>query len=106
MSKVWIAQRSLGFDYSPAEAYGDLHFVIDYCGPLTPDLVSTSDEVQNLLDHFQPEDYFILTGSPLVMSHVFALLYSEFAAEQFPQINVLVYDKDTGKYHPVSLPVT
>ena len=76
--KVFITQENPNLNYSPAEQFGDVHFLTR--GDFSPIKNSLNnefivDELRKKLKDYNPAtDYLVVSGSPVVSAVVFMLI--------------------------------
>lgn len=111
MAKVFITQQGrqrqpngtvVLHDYSPAKEYGELRLIVAP-GPFDSKGVweDQTHLIEDRLRDFQPEDYLILTGDPLIAALSFAAAIANLPPE-VTTINTLKWDRDQGRYVPQS----
>lgn len=60
------------FDFTPAQKYGELHFLLKpSASPFN--LPPALDKMHQELQHFTDEDYLLLTGSPVLLGLAVAI---------------------------------
>lgn len=98
--KVYVTQEGK-FDYSPAEAYGDVVFLTgDELVPIKGSLRNESliDSLRFQLQKYDPEEDFILpSGSPYVSALVFYILGSK----NVGKLRMLRWSNRDKQYTPI-----
>lgn len=105
--KVHVTQET-SFDFTPAEAYGEVEFLTHRdlnSIKSSPGNVHTLREINHKLKAVDFDiDYFVLTGSPYIMASVFLLIGNR----GIKKVKILRWDNRDHKYTPmeIDLPVT
>lgn len=76
--KVYVVQEPLfkdkrgqirsKFDLSPAEAYGELNYVLNWSDPLELDIRQMLWKIRKALLNFTENDYLLMVGNPTAMA--------------------------------------
>ena len=102
-SRVFVTQESAQLNYSPAEEFGDVHFLTRHdLSPVANSLANQAlvDELRQKLQSFDPAlDYLAPSGSPIVSGIAFALLHERGVRP----IRVLRWSNRDRMYVPITI---
>lgn len=104
---IYVVQENPKFDYSGAEEFGDLKFLVSteyraYSNSKANDQIR-ADIVQGLVG-FRGDDYLLLTGNPITMAYAFHVAASNLAAQGVNHILLLRWDNMQHSYVKVNFP--
>lgn len=96
----WVSK----FDFSTAEQYGELVFVLPSEAQATDP--NTNGELAHGLSDITDEDYILPVGSPVII--LLAGVYSVLGDNQITKLNVLEWDRSRervggGRYVPITI---
>lgn len=104
-AKVWVTQEQPGFDFTPAEGFGEVNFLTNN------DLTNNKKSLHNTaliaalrhkLRQFNPDwDWVVIAGSPYVAAVVFMIL----AIHGHREIRVLRWQNRDHQYIPMYIDV-
>ena len=97
MPRVFVAQKSLGKNLTPALEYGDVVIIFEALESVSDDLLRCMAYARLTMKDFTKNDYIIAMGSPVAMIAV-ALVAEEKTGGPF---KLLEWDKQTFKYRVV-----
>ena len=97
MPRVFVAQKSLGKNLTPALEYGDIVIVFEVMENVADDLDRCTLYARNVMKDFNENDYIILMGSPVAMLAV-AMIADKMSPNGF---KVLEWDKQSFRYRVV-----
>lgn len=103
--RVFVANRPLKYDVTPAAPFGQVVFVFDH---LENDPVPSRapkaalEHAHDILQHARPGDYLVLAGGDPLGHALVSILIDQYTDSDF---NYLVWNRTSGDYTPVSLPL-
>lgn len=98
MNKVWVVQENPRMDYSPAEQFGQVHFMTaDEFRPMATSLKNEHviADLERGVSQLDEDDWLILTGNPIAMGYTFHL-----AIQKNGRVKCLQWDRMRGEYRP------
>ena len=105
---VWVVQEIAGtregrpkFNIMGASEYGNLKFLLDERSQMIFSPGPLIFKLKNLVKHFKPTDYLLLTGDPAIIG-VVCCLVSDITNGKF---NLLKWDRQEKKYYPIEIDV-
>ena len=105
---VWVVQEIAGtregrpkFNIMGASEYGNLKFLLDERSQMIFSPGPLIFKLKNLVKHFKPTDYLLLTGDPAIIG-VVCCLVSDITNCKF---NLLKWDRQEKKYYPIEIDV-
>ena len=105
---VWVVQEIAGtregrpkFNIMGASEYGNLKFLLDERSQMIFSPGPLIFKLKNLVKHFKPTDYLLLTGAPAIIG-VVCCLVSDITNGKF---NLLKWDRQEKKYYPIEIDV-
>ena len=105
---VWVVQEIAGtregrpkFNIMGASEYGNLKFLLDERSQMIFSPGPLIFKLKNLVKHFKPTDYLLLTGDPAIIG-VVCCLVSDLTNGKF---NLLKWDRQEKKYYPIEIDV-
>ena len=105
---VWVVQEIAGtregrpkFNIMGASEYGNLKFLLDERSQMIFSPGPLIFKLKNLVKHFKPTDYLLLTGDPAIIG-VVCCLVSDITNGKF---NLLKWDSQEKKYYPIEIDV-
>ena len=105
---VWVVQEIAGtregrpkFNIMGAAEYGKLKFLLDERSQMIFSPGPLIFKLKNLVKHFKPTDYLLLTGDPAIIGVVCCLI-SEITNGRF---NLLKWDRQEKKYYPIEIDI-
>jgi hypothetical protein len=105
---VWVVQEIAGtregrpkFNIMGASEYGNLKFLLDERSQMIFSPGPLIFKLKNLVRHFKPTDYLLLTGDPAIIG-VVCCLVSDLTNGKF---NLLKWDRQEKKYYPIEIDV-
>ena len=105
---VWVVQEIAGtregrpkFNIMGASEYGNLKFLLDERSQMIFSPGPLIFKLKNLVKHFKPTDYLLLTGDPAIIGVVCCLI-SDITNGRF---NLLKWDRQEKKYYPIEIDV-
>ena len=105
---VWVVQEIAGtregrpkFNIMGASEYGNLKFLLDERSQMIFSPGPLIFKLKNLVRHFKPTDYLLLTGDPAIIG-VVCCLVSDITNGKF---NLLKWDRQEKKYYPIEIDV-
>ena len=105
---VWVVQEIAGtregrpkFNIMGASEYGNLKFLLDERSQMIFSPGPLIFKLKNLVKHFKPTDYLLLTGDPAIIGVVCCLI-SETTNGRF---NLLKWDRQEKRYYPIEVDV-
>ena len=106
--KVYVLQEVAGtrdgrpkFNIMGASEYGNLKFLLDERSQMIFSPGPLIFKLKNLVKHFKPTDYLLLTGDPAIIG-VVCCLVSDITNGKF---NLLKWDRQEKKYYPIEIDV-
>ena len=105
---VWVVQEIAGtregrpkFNIMGAAEYGELKFLLDERSQMIFSPGPLIFKLKQLVKHFKPTDYLLLTGDPAIIG-VVCCLVSDLTNGKF---NLLKWDRQEKKYYPIEIDV-
>ena len=105
---VYVVQEIAGtregrpkFNIMGASEYGNLKFLLDERSQMIFSPGPLIFKLKNLVKHFKPTDYLLLTGDPAIIG-VVCCLVSDITNGKF---NLLKWDRQEKKYYPIEIDV-
>ena len=105
---VWVVREIAGtregrpkFNIMGASEYGNLKFLLDERSQMIFSPGPLIFKLKNLVKHFKPTDYLLLTGDPAIIG-VVCCLVSDITNGKF---NLLKWDRQEKKYYPIEIDV-
>ena len=105
---VWVVQEIAGtregrpkFNIMGASEYGNLKFLLDERSQMIFSPGPLIFKLKNIVKHFKPTDYLLLTGDPAIIG-VVCCLVSDITNGKF---NLLKWDRQEKKYYPIEIDV-
>ena len=105
---VWVVQEIAGtregrpkFNIMGASEYGNLKFLLGERSQMIFSPGPLIFKLKNLVKHFKPTDYLLLTGDPAIIG-VVCCLVSDITNGKF---NLLKWDRQEKKYYPIEIDV-
>ena len=105
---VYVVQEIAGtrdgrpkFNIMGASEYGKLKFLLDERSQMIFSPGPLIFKLKNLVKHFKPTDYLLLTGDPAIIG-VVCCLVSDLTNGKF---NLLKWDRQEKKYYPIEIDV-
>ena len=105
---VYVVQEIAGtregrpkFNIMGAAEYGKLKFLLDERSQMIFSPGPLIFKLKNLVKHFKPTDYLLLTGDPAIIG-VVCCLVSDITNGKF---NLLKWDRQEKKYYPIEIDV-
>ena len=105
---VYVVQEIAGtrerrpkFNIMGAAEYGELKFLLDERSQLIFSPGPLIFKLKQLVKHFKPTDYLLLTGDPAIIGVVCCLI-SEQTNGKF---NLLKWDRQEKRYYPIEIDV-
>jgi len=103
---VWVVQEIAGtregrpkFNIMGASEYGNLKFLLDERSQMIFSPGPLIFKLKNLVKHFKPTDYLLLTGDPAIIG-VACSIVSDITNGKY---NLLKWDKQERKYYPITI---
>lgn len=97
MPRVFVAQKSLGKNLTPALEFGDLVIVFEAMENVSDDKKRCKDYALSVMKDFNDNDFIIGMGSPTAM-----MMVAQVAAEvNHGKYKVLEWDKQSFRYRVV-----
>lgn len=97
MSKVWVVCDT-GYKYDSARQWGEIEYLTTR-GEFNPMRVeSLAKLLQSKIDGVGPQDWLLLSGTPIVNVVATLMIYKKFGA-----VRLLLYDVKRGCYQPQAL---
>ena len=103
---VYVVQEIAGtrdgrpkFNIMGASEYGKLKFLLDERSQMIFSPGPLIFKLKNLVKHFKPTDYLLLTGDPAIIGVVCCLI-SDITNGKF---NLLKWDRQEKKYYPIEI---
>jgi hypothetical protein len=101
MPKIYVVQETMRHNLLPAQAFGDLVFLLPPVAQITFSPGPTVQRMNRILSNFTDEDYLLLIGDPAAMC-LAAVLASNKNRGRF---KLLKWDKREMKYYPIQIDV-
>lgn len=98
---VWVVQEVPGKNILPAQAWGMLDVLIPANSQVVLDSGPTVDMIHRKLRDFSDKDYLIAIGDPAAIGIACAVA----AAKNDGRFKLLKWDRQEGRYYPVSVNV-
>ena len=105
---VYVVQEIAGtregrpkFNIMGAAEYGELKFLLDERSQMIFSPGPLIFKLKQLVNHFKPTDYLLLTGDPAIIGVVCCLI-SEQTNGKF---NLLKWDRQEKRYYPIEIDV-
>ena len=98
-SYVFIPQRNPKIDYSDATSFGTLVYLFDQGDYNTASQLYVPKVHAELLDKYQPGDYLLLVGDPVLIS----LCFNAMSQLADGEVNCLKWDKVKSCYYAIKL---
>ena len=105
-STVYVVQEIAGtregrpkFNIMGASEYGNLKFLLDERSQMIFSPGPLIFKLKQLVKHFKPTDYLLLTGDPAIIGVVCCLI-SDITNGKF---NLLKWDRQEKKYYPIEI---
>lgn len=101
MNKVFVIQETMRHNVLPAQAFGELLFLLPPQVQIGFSPGPMVTKMKRLLRDFTDEDYLLMIGDPAAMS-IAAALASSYNNGRF---KLLKWDKREMKYYPISVDI-
>lgn len=105
MSTVFVVRENGRMDYTDAERFGQVEFMTaDEFSPIRTSIRNrrTLEDIDRCLERFDPErDWLVLTGSPVLIGHVFHQAMQRSATGQ---LQLLQWDRANNRYRELYFP--
>ena len=97
-SIVWITQKSVGKDYTPAMKHGALELIIKtYVQVDCSNVSSVWERIRNRLSSFKAGDALVLTGDPVIMAMAVMVITQKVGSDW----KALKWDRHTREYKAI-----
>jgi hypothetical protein len=97
MSKIYVIQETMKHNLLPAQAFGELVFLLPPNAQITFSPGPTVERLRRNLKHFSDEDFLLLIGDPAAMA-IAAAMAAQYNNGKF---RLLKWDKREMKYFPI-----